>query len=89
MRLACSVVAGFVLVNVFVACASAQEAVRPRWNYQGSAVCPEGYDFYAYNGLCMARGGYGGEPRYGGSYGGGYHGGGFRQDGTRGLGLVP
>ena len=51
--------------------ASAQQAVRPQWNYQGSAVCPDGYDFYARNGLCMARGVYGGGPRYGGGYGGG------------------
>jgi hypothetical protein len=54
--------------------ASAQQAVRPQWNYQGSAVCPDGYDFYAPSGLCMARAGYGyggGGPRHGGGYGGG------------------
>jgi hypothetical protein len=48
--------------------ASAQQLVRPQWNYQGSAVCPEGYDFI--QGWCRPRGGgYG--PRYGGpQYGG-------------------
>lgn len=64
MRFSCSVVAGFVLA-IWVVGASAQQAVRPQWNYQGSAVCPEGYDYLG--GLCRARG-YGG-PRYG--YGGG------------------
>jgi hypothetical protein len=52
--------------------ASAQQAVRPQWNYQGSAVCPDGYDYLG--GLCRARGGYGygGRPEYGGArYGGG------------------
>jgi hypothetical protein len=38
--------------------ASAQQAVRPLWNYQGLAVCPVGYDYLG--GLCRAR-----------SYGGG------------------
>jgi hypothetical protein len=47
--------------------ASAQQAVRPQWNYQGSAVCPDGYDFVG--GLCRARG-YGGRAEYRG-YGGG------------------
>ena len=45
--------------------ASAQQAVRPMWNYQGSAVCPGGYDYLG--GLCRPRG-YGGgdgvEPRW-------------------------
>ena len=47
--------------------ASAQQAVRPQWNYQGSAVCPDGYDYVG--GLCRARG-YGGRAEYRG-YGGG------------------
>ncbi|MGY4503245.1 hypothetical protein ACVWYH_007202 [Bradyrhizobium sp. GM24.11] len=67
MRFSCSVVAGLVLAIVWVVGASAQQAVRPQWNYQGSAVCPEGYDYLG--GLCRARG-YGG-PRYGDGYGGG------------------
>lgn len=50
--------------------AAAQQAVPPRWNYQGSAVCPNGFDFYAGNGLCIQRG-YG-PRRYGRHYGGGY-----------------
>jgi hypothetical protein len=54
--------------------ASAQQAVPPGWNYQGSAVCPDGFDYYASEGLCIARGygrrGYGG-PSYGGGYGDG------------------
>jgi hypothetical protein len=57
--------------------ASAQQAVRPQWNYQGSAVCPDGYDYRG--GLCRARGGYGygGRTEYGGAgYGGGGGGGG-------------
>jgi hypothetical protein len=49
--------------------ANAQQAVRPQWNYQGSAVCPDGYDYAGR--LCRARGGYGAGPRYGGGYGGG------------------
>lgn len=59
-----------VVIGAFVASeALAQQAVRPRWNWQGSAVCPEGFDFYAGDGLCISRGGgYG--RRYGG--GGGY-----------------
>jgi hypothetical protein len=50
--------------------ASAQQAVRPQWNYEGSAVCPDGYDYRG--GLCRARGGYGYDsgPRYGGGDGG-------------------
>jgi hypothetical protein len=47
--------------------ALAQQAVRPQWNYQGSAVCPEGYDFI--QGLCRSRGGYGYGPQYGGGGG--------------------
>jgi hypothetical protein len=35
--------------------ASAQQAVPPRWNYQGPAVCPNGFDYYAGEGLCIAR----------------------------------
>lgn len=53
-----------------ISAASAQQAVPPRWNWQGSAVCPDGFDYYASENLCIARG-YG--PRgYGGGYGGGY-----------------
>ena len=50
--------------------------VPPRWNYQGSAVCPEGHDYY--NGLCHPRGyGYGRSRRYGEPYyGGGQYAGG-------------
>ena len=51
--------------------ALAQEAVPPRWNYQGSAVCPSGFDYYAGEGLCISRGGYGEGARYGGGYRGG------------------
>ena|SRR5690242_17055797 len=40
--------------------ASAQ-GVRPHFNYQGQAVCPEGYDYVAP--LCRPRG-YGGGPGY-------------------------
>jgi len=64
-----------VIIATFIASvASAQQAVPPRWNYQGSAVCPNGFDYYAGEGLCIARGGYGyGRHRYGsGSDGGGY-----------------
>ena len=49
--------------------ASAQ-AVRPRWNYEGSAVCPSGYDYFAGRDACIARGGFG--RSYGAYYGGGY-----------------
>jgi hypothetical protein len=60
-------------VGAFMASeASAQQAVPPRWNYQGSAVCPDGFDYYAGEGLCISRGGYGYGRRYGGGYGGGY-----------------
>lgn len=58
------------LAIAFTTAASAQQAVPPRWNWQGSAVCPEGFDFYAGNGLCVQRG-YS-PRRYGGHYGGGY-----------------
>jgi hypothetical protein len=69
-------------VGAFMASeASAQQAVPPRWNYQGSAVCPDGFDYYAGEGLCISRGGYGYGRRYGGGYGGGY-GQGIPLDGT-------
>jgi hypothetical protein len=48
---ACAAVASFWTVG-----ASAQETVRPRWNYEGSAVCPDGFDYV--RGLCRDRGGY-------------------------------
>jgi hypothetical protein len=80
MKLGLSIVAAAVLTGLLTASASAQNAVPPRWNYQGSAVCPNGYDYYADQGLCISRGGYGygrgyGGPGYGGGYGGHYGGG--------------
>ena len=77
MKLDSLIIAGAALASLWTVTASAQQAVRPQWNYQGSAVCPDGYDFYARTGLCMARGGYGGGPRYGGGYEGGGYGGGI------------
>jgi hypothetical protein len=44
------------VVTFWTSGALAQQAVRPQWNYQGSAVCPDGYDFI--RGLCRSRGGY-------------------------------
>ena len=67
MKLVSLMIAGAALACSWTVTASAQQAVRPQWNYQGSAVCPDGYDFI--QGLCRARGGYG--PRYGGYDGGG------------------
>jgi len=73
MRIALMAVA--VTVICFGSSASAQQAVRPQWNYQGSAVCPDGFDYAG--GLCRARGygsraEYRGGPGYGGAgYGGG------------------
>jgi hypothetical protein len=61
--------------------AFAQEAVRPQWNYQGSAVCPNGYDYFANQGLCIARGGYGGGPYGRPGYGGPRYEGGYADDG--------
>ena len=55
--------------------ASAQ-GVRPHFNYQGQAVCPEGYDYVG--SLCRPRG-YGGGPGY---YRGAYGGEGSHLDGT-------
>ena len=75
MKLVSLIIAGVAIACTWTGAASAQQAVRPQWNYQGSAVCPEGYDYYAGRGLCIARGGYGYGPRYGGDYGGGYGGG--------------
>jgi hypothetical protein len=72
MRLTSLMIAATALACSWTATASAQQAVRPQWNYQGSAVCPNGYDYYAGRGLCMARGAFGGGyARYGGGYGGG------------------
>src|SRR4051812_26330700 len=76
MRFASLIIACTAFGSIWATSASAQQAVRPQWNYQGSAVCPDGYDFYARNGLCIARGGYGGGPRYGSGYAGGGYGGG-------------
>ena len=72
MRLGSSIVVAGMLTGILAVGASAQNAVPPRWNYQGSAVCPDGYDYYANQGLCISRGGYG----YGRGYGGGYYRGG-------------
>jgi hypothetical protein len=58
---------------LWTSAAPAQDVVRPRWNYEGSAVCPDGYDYV--QPWCRARGGYGGRGSYyGRSYGGGYGG---------------
>ena len=66
---------GAVIGTLLTAEASAQRAVPPRWNYEGSAVCPNGFDYYDGEGLCISRGGYGYGRRghRGGDYGGGYH----------------
>jgi hypothetical protein len=77
------------LVGLFVAgsaCAATPSlaqygrAVPPRWTYDGSAVCPNNYDYRG--GMCRERGrGYGGGygtyrgHGYGGGYAGGYGGG--------------
>jgi len=71
MKLVSLMIAGAALACSWTVSASAQQAVRPQWNYEGSAVCPDGYDYYARSGLCRSRGGYGYGPRYGGGYGGG------------------
>ena len=78
MKLVSLMIAGAAVACSSTGSASAQYAVGPQWNYEGSAVCPDGYDYYANSGLCRARGGYG--RRYGGGYGygpryGGYGGG--------------
>lgn len=52
--------------------ALAQQAVPPRWNWQGSAVCPNGFDYYASQGLCISRGRYGDGRGYRGSPYGAY-----------------
>ncbi len=70
MKLVSLMIAGAALACSWTDTASAQRAVRPQWNYQGSAVCPDGYDYYAGSGLCMARAGYGYGRRYGGGDGG-------------------
>src|SRR3954447_12095562 len=80
MKLIPSLVAGGALTVTLTTGAVAQNAVRPQWNYQGSAVCPEGYDYI--QGLCRARGGYGGgygRPSYDGPR---YRGGGYGGDGV-------
>jgi hypothetical protein len=65
-------IAAFVFCCAFQSLdASAQSLVRPQWNYAGSAVCPNNYDYY--DGWCRARGYYGG-PGYGRGYGGGGYG---------------
>jgi hypothetical protein len=65
MKFGLSIIAATVIAGSLSGPASAQNAVPPRWNYQGSAVCPDGFDYYANRGLCISRG-----------YGGGYYGGG-------------
>jgi hypothetical protein len=75
MRFGLSVIAAVTLTVLLSVSASAQHAVRPKWNYQGSAVCPNGYDYYAGRGACISRGGYGYGRGYRGSYG---YGGGIR-----------
>lgn len=69
MKLVSLMIVGAALTCSWTVTASAQQAVRPQWNYQGSAVCPDGYDYRG--GLCRARGYGGGYARYGGGYGGG------------------
>ena len=66
MKIASLMIAGVALACSWTVSASAQQAVRPQWNYQGSAVCPDGYDYRG--GLCRARGYGGGYARYGGGW---------------------
>ena len=77
VRTALSTIAALAITGLIGGPASAQNAVPPQWNYQGSAVCPQNYDYYANQGLCISRGGYG----YGRGYGGPRYGGGYRGDG--------
>jgi hypothetical protein len=84
MRFGLSIIAAVTLTALLSVSASAQHAVRPRWNYQGSAVCPDGYDYYASQGACISRGG----SDYGRGYGGGYGGGGVLAGTARGLPFV-
>ena len=62
-----SLVAAIVLFMTLTEAASAQ--VPAQFNYQGSAVCPEGHDYF--HGLCYPRGYRYGQRRYGGRYYGG------------------
>ena len=55
MKLNSLIVASAALASFWTASASAQQAVRPQWNYQGSAVCPDGYDFLRAR-ACVWRG---------------------------------
>ena len=48
-----AIIVGAALIGV-AQTASAQ--VPPRWNRLGSAVCPEGHDYYAGSGYCQPRG---------------------------------
>ena len=73
MKLTSLIFVGVGCVSFGIASASAQQAVPPRWNYQGSAVCPDGFDYFAGDGLCIFRGGYGGS-RYSRGYEDGYGG---------------
>jgi hypothetical protein len=41
---------------IWASAAPAQDAVRPHWNYEGSAVCPDGYDYL--RSLCRSRDGF-------------------------------
>ena len=59
------------------------QGVPPRWNHLGSAVCPNGYDYFVQFNQCLPRGG-GGYYRGGG---GGYYGGGGGY--ARGGGVPP
>ncbi len=45
----------------------AQQLVRPRWNYAGSAVCPQDYDYV--EPWCRPRYNYGYGRQYEGQYG--------------------
>jgi hypothetical protein len=55
MKLVSLMIAGAALACSWTVTASAQQAVRPQWNYQGSAVCPEGYDYHAHSGYCRPQ----------------------------------
>lgn len=85
MKLASLIVATAALASIWSPSASAQEAVRPQFNYQGSAVCPDGYDYAG--GLCRSRGYQGMGSKFGGGYGGAReYGGGGREYGNQRYG---
>jgi hypothetical protein len=31
------------------------DGITPEWNREGSAVCPNGYDYHAHSGLCRPQ----------------------------------